>query len=248
VTLSRFLRTVSLGISLALASAPMLTQAEETEDAVSGVDDPAYVAASGTEKRYVTDELWLQLRTGPGSQYRILQALKTGEHLVLLGENASNGYSLVRTGKGREGWVLTRYLVDNPVAKERLILTQQELDRLKAEMGSSGSQIVEMQQELNQVRSEREAFEREAKAATKELEELRAISSNAVALDDKARRLTTRTQELEIQLEAAYAENAQLRDDRDYNYLLYGGALVILGAIGGLIIMSFTGRKRSSWN
>ncbi len=240
----KFLRYAGICLSLLVAAGTV--NAEESEP-MAGIDDPNYVAVTTGEKRYVTDELWLQLRTGPGSQYRILQALKTGEHLVLLGQNNDNGYSLVRTSKGREGWVLTRYLLDQITAKEKLILVQQELDRLKAEMGSSGSQIVEMQQELTQLRSEREELRRTATEATTELENIREISSNAMALNDKVHRLSTRTQELEIQLEAANAENAQLEADRDFNYLLYGGGLVVLGGFFGLIVPSLFRKKTSNW-
>ena len=44
-------------------------------------------AAQAVEKRYVTDTLWLQLRSGPSQEYRILKALQSGEHLIFISED-----------------------------------------------------------------------------------------------------------------------------------------------------------------
>jgi SH3 domain protein len=46
------------------------------------------------------------------------------------------------------------------------------------------------------------------------------------------------------------AENAQLRDDRDLNRLIYGGGLVFLGILAGLILPALRGGRKhtSGWS
>lgn len=204
--------------------------------------------ASAVEIRYVTDTLWLQLRSGPSQEFRILKALASGEHLILIEEDEASGYTKVRTDKGLEGWVLTRFLENEPVAKEKLILTNRELEKIKAELETTKTQKNEFQAEVEKLKSERSGLGRENTDLEKELERIKTISSNALALDEKTKKLTQRNQELEIQVEALTAENSQLSDNRQQTYILYGGGLVIIGILAGLILPSLRSRKNnSSW-
>jgi len=206
------------------------------------------VSASAVEKRYVTDTLWLQLRSGPSQEFRILKALPSGEHLIFLEEDEESGYTKVKTDKDLEGWVLTRFLEMEPVAKEKLILANRELDKVKAELDTTKAQKDEYKTEVEKLKSERSGLGRENTDLEKELERIKTISSNALALDEKVKKLTQRNQELEIQVEALTAENTQLSDNRQQTYILYGGALVIIGILAGLILPNIRPKRSSGWS
>ena len=206
------------------------------------------VSASAVEKRYVTDTLWLQLRSGPSQEFRILKALPSGEHLIFLEEDEDSGYTKVKTDKDLEGWVLTRFLEMEPVAKEKLILANRELDKVKAELDTTKTQKDEYKSEVEKLKSERSGLGRENTDLEKELERIKTISSNALALDEKVKKLTQRNQELEIQVEALTAENTQLSDNRQQTYILYGGALVIIGILAGLILPNIRPKRSSGWS
>jgi len=206
------------------------------------------VSASAVEKRYVTDTLWLQLRSGPSQEFRILKALPSGEHLIFLEEDEDSGYTRVKTDKDLEGWVLTRFLEMEPVAKEKLILANRELDKVKAELDTTKTQKDEYKSEVEKLKSERSGLGRENTDLEKELERIKTISSNALALDEKVKKLTQRNQELEIQVEALTAENTQLSDNRQQTYILYGGALVIIGILAGLILPNIRPKRSSGWS
>ncbi|MDO6683005.1 TIGR04211 family SH3 domain-containing protein [Oceanobacter sp. 5_MG-2023] len=236
-----------LGLCLIISAGTTATSGAQAEQTAAG---DSYVAVSAGSKRYVTDTLWLQLRSGPSAQHRIIQALKSGEHLTLIGENTDAGYSLVRTSKNNEGWVLTRYLDNQPTAREHLVVVNQELERTKAELTTATERLQALETEVKGLRSERSDLEQKTVQVTQELNNIREVSSGALALDEKARKLSTRNQELEIQLEAISVENAQLREDRDLNRLIYGGGLVFLGILAGLILPSLRGGRKhtSSWS
>lgn len=197
------------------------------------------------EKRYVADSLWLQLRSGPGNEFRILKALKSGEHLIFIEENLEKKYTKVKTSKGLEGWVLTRFLVNEPIAKEKLILANREMDKIKAELATIKTQKTELEAQVEALKGDRSGLSRSQDKLEKELKRIKTISANALALDEKSKKLTQRNQELEIQVEALTAENTQLRDDRQQTYLIYGGGLVVIGIIAGLLLPSLRGGKRN---
>lgn len=206
----------------------------------------ASFAANAVEKRYVTDQLWLQLRSGPSIENRIVKALPTGEHLIFIEEDAETGYSKVQTDKGVEGYVLTRYLEKEPVAKEKLILAQQELEKIKAELQATRTQRDQFKTDLDRIRNERSGLGRENTDLNKELDHIKSISASAIELDQKVRDLNEQTRELEVQNEALFTENTQLKDAGKQTYILYGGALVLAGIIAGLVLPSLRGRRSSS--
>lgn len=200
--------------------------------------------AQAAEKRYVTDQLFIQLRSGPTNAHRILKVVQSGEHLIYVGEEGD--FTQVKTSKGIEGWVRTQYLVNEPVAKENLILANRELDNLKAELVTTKSQRDQLRQDLENTKAERADASRSNSDLERELERIKNVSENALALDDKARKLTLRNQELELQVETLTAENQELRDDSKDVFLLYGGGLVILGIVAGIVLPNMRSRRSNS--
>lgn len=200
---------------------------------------------AAVEKRYVSDKLWVQLRSGPGSDFRILKTLPTGEHLIFVAENDDKSYTKVTTGKGTEGWVLTRFLNKEPVAKEKLIFAQRKLANVQAELNTLKQQTNALSEEKSSLSGDRSNLTREKKALEKELKRITTISENALQLDTKNTKLTKRNQELEIQLETLTVDNTRLKDDKERTFMIIGGGLIIIGLILGLAIPAMRGGKKS---
>lgn len=203
---------------------------------------------AAVEKRYVSDQLRIQMRSGPGNEYRILRSLPSGEHLIYLEESEDKNYTKVSV-RDTEGWVLTRFLLDEPIAKEKLILTERELNSVKAELNTLKNQAADLADEKSSLVGDRSSLTRENKKLEKELKEIKKISANAIELDSKNTKLTKRNQELEIQLETLTAENARLQDDKERSFMIIGGGLIVFGIVLGLAIPAMRGgRKSSGWS
>ncbi len=209
----------------------------------------ATTSYAAVEKRYVSDKLWLQLRSGPGSDFRILKALPSGEHLIYMEQTEDKNYTKVTTDKGVEGWVLTRFLEEEPVAKEKLILSQRALVKVQAELDTLKKQTEALNKEKSSLSGDRSSLAREKKNLEKELKRIKAISANALQLDSKNTKLTKRNQELEIQLETLTADNTRLKDDKERTFMIIGGGLIVFGIVLGLAIPAMTGgRKSGGWS
>src|SRR5688572_22179173 len=80
------------------------------------------------QTRYIADDIPITLRTGPSLENRIVRNLSAGVRVDVLGVDEANGYTRVRVvSDGTEGWVLTRYLQAEPVARERLAAVERNL-------------------------------------------------------------------------------------------------------------------------
>ncbi len=85
--------------------------------------------ASFGATKYVTDEFEIMLRTGQSTQHEIRRQIKSGTPLEILQE--SDGYTNVRMPTGVEGWVLSRYLMDQPSGRDRLAALEKRHEKLK---------------------------------------------------------------------------------------------------------------------
>ncbi len=80
-------------------------------------------------------EVSLTLRTGAGTQYRIIGSLSTGDVATIL--TRGDGWTKVRTAEGKEGWVSAGFLQASPPARiqlERLERNAEELRRQVADL------------------------------------------------------------------------------------------------------------------
>jgi len=90
------------------------------------------VPAARAETAWVKDELKLNLRSGPGTQYRIIGVIKTGDSAVIL--SRGEGWTQVRMNGVDEGWIPEGYLQPDPPAGVALGRSQARVDELEAKL------------------------------------------------------------------------------------------------------------------
>jgi len=200
------------------------------------------------ETRYVSDSLEIQMRTGKGTQYRILRMLPSGTALEVLEVDQENGYSRVRTPSGVEGWVLSRFLMQGRAARDQLADAEKKLARLELENRKLTASLEDVQQTKGSLDSEREQLVKENRRLSQELEEIRRAASSALAIDAENKELKSRIVAYERQAQSLQQENEGLKDRTARDWFMVGAGVVILGMIIGLIIPRIRWRKKSSWD
>ena len=81
---------------------------------------------------WVSDIFEITLRTGPSSGNVILLMVPSGTELTVLEYDEQSGYARVQTAGGTEGWVLSRYLMDEPSARDQLDTVAKQLASAEA--------------------------------------------------------------------------------------------------------------------
>ncbi|WP_299795314.1 TIGR04211 family SH3 domain-containing protein [uncultured Shewanella sp.] len=127
------------------------------------------------QPRYISDNVYLYLHGGPGTQYRILGSIESGQAITLLDEKQGD-YSKIIDHKGRTGWVETKMISANKSFREQLPELQAELDRTKAELAqvidasdSSLEELRTLRSQLAQTEKSLELASTERDAATSKL-------------------------------------------------------------------------------
>jgi SH3 domain protein len=105
--------------------------------------------AQAQEAWVMDKEVSLTLRTGAGTQYRIIGSLTTGDVATILARG--DGWTKVRTAEGKEGWVSAGFLQASPPARiqlERLERNTEELRRQVAELSEKTADLRTTNEEI----------------------------------------------------------------------------------------------------
>lgn len=115
------------------------------------------------ETVYVSDEIKLTVRSGPGIDRKILDIVSTGEKMELLEDGEE--WVLVRLENEKEGWVLKRYLATEKPS-------QLKLAELQATHGRLATRSEEVLKENETLKATNEKIDATLEEKTKALEEL----------------------------------------------------------------------------
>ena len=197
---------------------------------------------------WVSDEFEITLRTGPSTNNAIERMLTSGTRLEILETDADSGYTRVRTDAGTEGWVLSRYLMSEPPARE-------QLQRLTSQLTDANAQGSSLSTQLNAIESQHEAASRqlqslqEDKAALeRELADIRRKSANVLAIDTQNQNLQQQLADAEIKVGILEQENETLASQKDRNWFITGALVLFGGILVGLIVPRIKFQKRSRYD
>lgn len=200
------------------------------------------------EKRYVIDELWLQLRSGPSNQHRILKALKSGTHMEVIAHDTETGFTNVKVGAELEGWVPTKFTTSKPIYKERFILAEREIANLNKELKAINASQTSLTADKASVDKTVSDLSKKNQKLTTELKYIKKISADAIALDSKNQSLIQESEEIKIELDTLKAENDRLITRLDTTTFWYAIGLLAAGIFLGLVLpMVNRGKKTSNW-
>lgn len=197
--------------------------------------------------RYVTEELEITMRTGQGVKFSISRMLTSGTKLTVIENNASSGYSKVRTISGKEGWVLTRYLSNEPSSRNRAIASAQKVATLELEIAKYKEELRSLSTQHSDSGAENLSLKETSQRLSKELNDLRRTASGAVALDNENRQLKEKLQQIDHDMQAVIIENSALKNSESKRWFLIGAAVLFGGLLLGLIIPRLHFRKKETW-
>jgi SH3 domain protein len=196
---------------------------------------------------YVTDSFKITVRTGPSIENKIIAMLSSGQPVEIL-ENRGD-WSHVRLLRGgenqKEGWTLTRYLIDR-------LPWELQAKTLRDENMNLKQRLTDMGRNLNgAVRRERELtieLRGKARALTKSQGAYESLKLGAKGYLDltakhKAALSTLQTSQQEVRRLAS--ENEMLRSSQNNKWFATGALVLLCGLMIGLTIGRQQKKRRS---
>jgi SH3 domain protein len=182
---------------------------------------------SFADEAYIRDTLYVPLRGGESSEHRIIhRGIKSGTPLERLETNEQTGYTRVRTGKGLEGWLLTQYLVDEPIAST-------QLDIVKSELQSLDTKHQQTLLSLKEVKEARNVLADQNELLAEDLATITTLSANVVVIDEQNKRLSEERDVLLQKIKNLNEITNALSDDRAQQWFLRGAGVILIGLMFG---------------
>jgi SH3 domain protein len=200
------------------------------------------------QSAWVSDEFEVTLRTGPSTSNAIELMVSSGTRLEILEQDAESGYSRVRTGGGTEGWVLTRYLMDEPAAREQLQALTSQLTDANAEGASMTSQLGAIRNEYDTATSRIRQLEQENADLQANIDDISQKAANTLAIDRQNQDLQQKLTDAEIQVNVLEQEKDQLVSQSNRNWFITGALVLFGGVLLGLLLPRMKFQKRSRYD
>ena len=197
---------------------------------------------------WVSDVFEVTLRTGPSTSNAIQLMVESGTELQVLTEDDGSGYTEVRTGGGTEGWVLSRYLMQEPSAREQLGTLTQQLTSVAAEGSSMESQLGAIRGQYAEATQQIAALERDKANLESELEDIKRTAANTLAIDSQNKSLQQELTNTEIQFNSLQEENERLQSQTTRNWFITGSLVLFGGILLGLLLPRLKFQKKRRYD
>jgi SH3 domain protein len=201
-----------------------------------------FSSSSFAEDRYVTDVIYIPLRSDKDNQATIIKnGLATGTRLKLIREEEDsnkNKWSQVITSEGIEGWVRSQNLIAEPTASMKLTA-----------LTSGPTEMVELQKQNIALKNELDSVKATYQSLAKEMEEIKRSPTSDINMEQENQNMHRENQMLQTERDLLKAENDQLKSSDNNKQRIYGGGLIFAGVLLSFVLQLFGKRKRrSEWN
>ena len=204
-------------------------------------------AMASAQTAYISDNLTVPLRSGPSNANRILhRGLPSGTQLAIVSRDADSGFVEIRTNNGTEGWLPEQYLVDEPIARDRLVVANRRIQELTDNLEALRTQLGTLSRDKGQSDRSNTTLNRRVATLERELAEIKRISAGAIEQNATNQRLNELNERLRTEVDDMVTAIAALENNVEQRWLMIGGALVFIGLLLGVVIKSRP--RRSAWN
>lgn len=202
---------------------------------------------AAAEVRYITDEFEITMRSGTSTANNIVRMLQSGEAVTVLEQDLVSKYSLVETDDNKKGYVLSRFLMEQPAARQSLrelnINYEQQRNRISQQEG----EISALKQSLAQEQSDNQALKKTLRASEQELAEVRGAAEDTLNILEQNKGLETVLEQLKQEKAQLTDINAELNDSTRLDWFVRGGAVCLIAFLVGIVVTRIRWRKQDSW-
>lgn len=199
------------------------------------------------ETRYVTDQLEITMRSGQSTKYQIVRMLPSGAAVEILETGENGDYSRIRTEQGNEGWVLSRYLDQQPNARQRLEQANKHLNEVEEENKRLSRELSQERSAKRELGKEKDALSSEHEQVQQELNRIKRVSADVLSIDKENQSLKALLEQTQTNYQQAQQQITALEDSTARDWFIVGGGVILLGMLIGLIIPKIRWKKKSDW-
>lgn len=175
-------------------------------------------------EKYVSEELPIYLKRGPGNEYAIIGTINSGDKVTVLATSDNGKFTQIRTEAGKVAWANTNELTSTPSLKEQV--------------AKLTSDLTDAQEKLASLEQQKQAL------LTDYTSQLNAAKQKISSLEQNNSQLKTQSNEQQQQIDALSQTVDKSRQELMLTWFTRGGLVAGIGLILGLVLPLILPRRR----
>jgi SH3 domain protein len=180
---------------------------------------------------YVKPSSEVVIRTGKGTEFKIVAMVKDGTSVEFLEEDES--YLKVRLANGAEGWMLKRFLSEEPPLSIVVETLRNENSRLSTETTAAAQKTEELSEALIKAQKEVTGLIAERNQFKNDYGRLAKDTADVVKIKQNQKKTAQENSALTDKLFQAEQENDLLNKDKTRHWFLAGAGVFLIGILFG---------------
>lgn len=201
-----------------------------------------FSAAGFAETMYISDKLKVTVRSGPSTEYKILDIAESGDRVEIL--ETGEKWTLVKLASGIEGYVTSRYLVNSPTYAIRYEQLQAKQKTLTQQAAALRDENTKLREENKGLKTTLSGTEKSLTQLSGDYQELKTGSAEYLALKANFKKINDQLAEQTQKADNLDKELSKIELNQYIKWFLSGSGVLLVGFIVGF--SARRGRRRPS--
>ncbi len=198
--------------------------------------------ASAQSFVYITDQVDIPMRSEKTFGDNIVRSLSSGSKLSIL-QATEDGWTQVEFEEST-GWIISRYLSNNPPARAQLEKLKQTYNANKLLITKLTKRKTELETEVQALKVQNTKLSIQTSKSEAEKNHIEQVYKDALKLEHSNEKLTTSNLQLKAEIQLLKNNKTATQESSSRNWFMTGGFVLFIGILIGFIFPNFVNRRR----
>jgi SH3 domain protein len=198
--------------------------------------------ASAQSFVYITDQVDIPMRAEKTFDDNIVRSLPSGSKLAIL-QATEDGWTQVKF-ESSTGWIISRYLSNNPPARVRLEKLRQTYNANKLLIAKLAKRKTELESEVQALKVKNTKLSIQTSKSKAEKEHIEQVYKDALKLEHANEKFITTNLQLKTEIQLLKNNNTATEESSSRNWFFTGSIVLFFGILIGFIFPNFVNRRR----
>jgi len=191
---------------------------------------------------YITDQVDIPMRSEKVFGDNIVRSLSSGSKMAIL-QATEDGWTQVKF-EGSTGWIISRYLSNNPPARAQLEKLRQTYNANKLLLTKLAKRKTELESEMQSLKVENTKLSIKTSKSIAEKGHIEEVYKDALKLEHSNEKLITKNLQLKAEIQLLTNNKTATQDSSSRNWFIVGSFVLFFGILIGFIFPNFVNRRR----
>jgi len=198
--------------------------------------------ASAQSFVYITDQVDIPMRADKTFDKNIVRSLSSGTKLSIL-QATEDGWTQVKF-EDSTGWIISRYLSNNPPARVQLEKLRQTYNANKLLINKLAKRKTELETEVQALKVKNTKLSIQTSKSKSEKAHIEQVYKDALKLEHSNEKLMTSNLQLKAEIQLLKNNTTATEESSSRNWFITGSFVLFFGILIGFIFPNFVNRRR----